>query len=57
MIAGALHSVQCFAWLEGRTNLLSQPIARAAWALPIITGRRITAIGTIRAQARANRFH
>ena len=22
----------CFAWLEGRTNLRSQPIARAAWA-------------------------
>ena len=32
MIAGSLHSVHCFAWLEGWTNLLSQPIARAAWA-------------------------
>lgn len=32
MIAGALHSVHFFAWLQGRTNLLSQPIARAAWA-------------------------
>jgi len=31
-IAGALHSVQWLAWLEGRTNLLSQPNARAAWA-------------------------
>ena len=31
-IAGALHSVQKRAWLEGWTNLLSQPIARAAWA-------------------------
>ena len=31
-IAGALQSVQFRAWLEGWTNLLSQPIARAAWA-------------------------
>jgi hypothetical protein len=31
-IAGALHSVQFLAWLEGRTNLRSQPIARAARA-------------------------
>jgi hypothetical protein len=30
MIAGALHSVQFIAWLEGWTNPLSQPIARAA---------------------------
>jgi hypothetical protein len=32
MIAGALQSVQCLAWLEGWTNLLSQPIANAARA-------------------------
>ena len=31
-IAGALQSVQLLAWLEGWTNLPSQPIARAAWA-------------------------
>ena len=31
-IAGALHSVHRFAWLDGWTNRLSQPIARAAWA-------------------------
>ena len=36
-IAGALHSVHCLAWLAGRTNRRSQPIARAAWAAPIIT--------------------
>ena len=32
-IAGALHSVQWLAWLDGWTNRLSQPIARAAWAV------------------------
>src|SRR3954447_3521636 len=48
-IAGALHCVQLVAWLEGRTNPLSQPIARAAWAAESYPGLRITAIGTSRA--------
>jgi len=29
-IAGALHFVHLRAWLNGRTNLLNQPIATAA---------------------------
>jgi hypothetical protein len=48
-IAGALQSVQQRAWLEGWTNLLSQPIARAAWAAESYPGLGITAIGTSRA--------
>src|SRR4030095_75729 len=48
VIAGALHSVQHFAWLEGWTNLLSTPTPRAAWACESYPGLRITAIGTSR---------